>query len=461
MPTRLFLCLSMFFFVSLGIAQQNLTLVQRAEQSEIAHFIHLLHTTDDNAINSSLTYIKKHWKPEFEIMFLETFYFSHSNAALSLRLMAFLQQQTQQQFGFDYNAWYEYIWKKPQQLHPDYHLFKALLHQYIDPKFATYFKDRQQQALIRFDEIRWGGVPQDGIPPLHNPKMIPANTASYLHKNDVVFGIVINGEARAYPKRILAWHELFSDTIKGTSITGVYCTLCGTVIAYNNTVNGITHKLGTSGFLYRSNKLMYDTATQSLWNTLWGTPVVGPLANKGIQLSYQSVITTTWGTWKKRHPQTLVLSLDTGHQRDYNEGVAYQDYFATHQLMFNTPIKNTELKNKQSILAIKLEQYPNQPLAISTKFLKRNPIYSYTIGTIPMVILTDKTMANRVYNSQDIIFISYNQKEHTVTDSLNEIWTIYEDRLEHSSGKTLLRIPTFNAFWFGWKASYPNTILIK
>jgi hypothetical protein len=98
--------------------------------------------------------------------------------------------------------------------------------------------------------------------------MISASEATYLDDDDVVFGIEVNGDVRAYPKRILAWHEMFVDTVGGIPVAGVYCTLCGTVILYETKVDGTNHEIGTSGFLYRSNKLMYDRATQSLWSTI-------------------------------------------------------------------------------------------------------------------------------------------------------------------------------------------------
>ncbi|MEP1140266.1 MAG: DUF3179 domain-containing (seleno)protein [Balneola sp.] len=142
---------------------------------------------------------------------------------------------------------------------------------------------------MRLDEIRWGGVRQDGIPPLRDPKMISAKEADYLGDKDVVFGIEVNGDVRAYPKRILAWHEMFVDEVGGEKLAGVYCTLCGTAILFKTEHEGVNHEIGTSGFLYRSNKLMYDKATQSLWNTLQGKPVVGPLVGKGIRLEHLSV----------------------------------------------------------------------------------------------------------------------------------------------------------------------------
>ena len=214
------------------------------------------------------------------------------------------------------------------------------------PRFDQYFRNRQSSARIRLDEVRWGGVLQDGIPPLRDPEMIPASQATYLEDGNIIFGIEINGDARAYPKRILAWHEMFTDTIGGVDIAGVYCTLCGTVIPYKTNSGGVDYKLGTSGFLYRSNKLMYDQATQSLWSTVRGEPVIGPLVDQGIALEHLSMVTTTWAEWLRRHPDTTVLSLNTGHRRDYGEGVAYQSYFAGDQLMFNTPFQRQPVEEQ-------------------------------------------------------------------------------------------------------------------
>ena len=114
--------------------------------------------------------------------------------------------------------------------------------------------------------------------------MIAAAEADYLDDDNIVFGIALDGDTRAYPKRILAWHEMFKDSIAGAHYTGVYCTLCGTMILYRSAFAGVHHELGTSGFLYRSNKLMYDHATMSLWSTFAGEPAVGPLVGRGIEL---------------------------------------------------------------------------------------------------------------------------------------------------------------------------------
>ncbi|WP_299681170.1 DUF3179 domain-containing protein [uncultured Dokdonia sp.] len=452
--------LILFIGVLAGLATTSPLQAQEVlSDSEIHYFLNIVRTSSRAAQEKALKTIEKNWKPEFEIMALEVMYFGYSTD-VGLKMALLLQKKTGQNFGLDFNKWYEYVWNKEQKILPDYDYFKSQLHKSLDPKFEQYFQGRQENSLIRLDEIRWGGVQQDGIPPLRNPTMIPANRANYLEDDHIVFGIEVNGDARAYPKRILAWHEMFVDEVGGIPVTGVYCTLCGTVILYKSDVNGTVHQMGTSGFLYRSNKLMYDQATQSLWSTLEGKPVVGPLVGKGIQMDYLSVVTTTWGEWKKRHPETQVLSLQTGYQRDYGEGVAYQAYFADDNLMFNVPTVDGKLKNKQSILAIRLPDYPEQPLAISVKYLKKNPVYQSTIGESRFVVFTDKTGANRVYDATHLNFKKYDQYTKA-TDIRGETWTVYEDRIENASGEIRPRIHTFNAFWFGWQAAYPDTKLVK
>ncbi|MDC0008140.1 DUF3179 domain-containing protein, partial [bacterium] len=149
---------------------------------------------------------------------------------------------------YDFDKWFQWLWNKPATYDDSYFKFKAILHQGIDPKFKEYFLNRSDKATIRLDEVRWGGVLQDGIPPLRNPKMIKADEATYLKDSNVVFGIEVNGDARAYPKRILAWHEMFVDDVGGIPVAGVYCTLCGTVVLYKTEHEGTNYQIGTSGF---------------------------------------------------------------------------------------------------------------------------------------------------------------------------------------------------------------------
>lgn len=392
----------------------------------------------------------------------------HVSPSQQLRQMAveLMRKATGQEIGVELDAWYEWLWNQEQrQDHPQLAEFKSKLWRHIDPKFASYF-DAKRSADIRLDEVRWGGVGQDGIPPLRDPKLVTARQAKYLGERNVVFGVFINGEARAYPKRIVGWHEMVTETIGGLPIAAVYCTLCGTMVAFETKIGDTEHELGTSGFLYRSNKLMYDKATQSLWNTLWGVPVIGPLVGT-VELPRHSVVTTTWGEWKRRHPDTMVLSIKTGEKRDYSEGAAYKAYFATDELMFTVPEPNDALPNKAEVLGLVLATADGPPgeeseaLALSADYLSENPIHQDRLTGIELVIFTDSSGANRAYRAEGREFTAYDRAD-TAKDTDGVSWTLTEETLTSADGSIRLeRVAGQRAFWFGWHAAFPRTRLVK
>ena len=431
----------------------------RAQQASLppAVFLGLLNQNDD-AAQKSLTRIREGCRDDYAAMLLESLGFIPGRVTRQ-GVIGLLEKASGRRFGGNLDRWYDWLWAAEPGAYPDYAEFKAALYEQIDPRFREYFAGRPKTA-IRLDEIRWGGVWRDGIPPLKNPKMIPAREARYLAGDHIVFGVAIDGDVRAYPKRILAWHEMVKDNIAGRPLNGVYCTLCGTMILYDVTVNGTHYELGTSGFLYRSNKLMYDQATKSLWSTLTGEPVVGPLVGRGIELKTLHVVTTTWQEWKKRHPDTLVLSLETGHQRDYDEGAAYREYFATDQLMFSVPKLDARLPNKAEVLALRSPGHPGEQLAIAAEFLRANRVHHDRLGAQPFVVLTDASGANRVYESRDVKFTGWDG-EFRARDRQGRSWTVSEDKLDEPGGQTLKRLPAHRAFWFGWYSAYPGTRLVK
>ena len=436
-------------------AQQDTDQQPEVDQGAFS-FVSLL-LFPDRELEVSLKYIKKNWQPGYAAMALDVLALARRQYVRS-ELIRLLKKHSDQDHKDDLNAWLRWLWNQPEEKYEHYAEFKSLLYGLVDEKFKGYFND-EREVTIRLDEVRWGGVAQDGIPPLRSPEMISVKDAVYLNDEDVVFGIEINGDARAYPKRILAWHEMFVDEVGGVNYAGVYCTLCGAVILYETLHEGVQHEMGTSGFLYRSNKLMYDKATQSMWSTTRGEPVNGPLVGKGIALQRSFVVTTTWGEWKRRHPDTTVLSLNTGHRRDYGEGVAYQSYFATDDLMFTVPNVDSRLKNKDEILALTFPKSSDEKLAIFEGFLANNPVYHDRVGPVEFVVLTDKSGANRVYENGDVEFASFDQ-DSIATDKSGIKWTMAEDQLTSSEGEILKRLPAHRAFWFGWYAAHNDTRLV-
>ena len=181
--------------------------------------------------------------------------------------------------------------------------------------------------------VSWGGVPIDNrpydrteipcncIPAADNPLTSSAEDATWLKEDDIVFGIGINGEYRAYPRQIMEVREMVNDTLGGRDLGIPYCTLCGAAQAYFTDEMPVGVKrpvLRTSGLLSRSNKVMFDLRTYSVFDTFLGKAVTGPLADRGIVLKQATVVTTDWGTWKKQHPETTVLLERYALGRNFN-----------------------------------------------------------------------------------------------------------------------------------------------
>ena len=241
--------------------------------------------------------------------------------------------------------------------HPSFRYLKIELFSRIDPEFLRFVggpRSLPENMKIRLEEITWGGVRVDGIPSLDNPNLIQASAASYMQDNDLVFGVAINDDVRAYPLRIMGWHEMFNEVIGGVPVALAYCTLCGAGILFETDIEGQETPLifGSSGFLYRSNKLMFHRQTDSLWNQFTGEPTNCPLVDSGIKLKIRPVVITSWAEWKKKHPQTKVLSLDTGHSRDYASGAVYNSYFSSPDLMFPAVITDQEKFNQRIMSSV-------------------------------------------------------------------------------------------------------------
>ena len=267
---------------------------------------------------------------------------------------------------------------------PGYTGWKGELHaQLIDPRFRQFLYDGAP-ASVRVEEVVWGGVRVDGIPALVNPKMRAAADAAYLSDPEPVFGVSINGDNRAYPLRILDWHEMANDLVGGRAVALAYCTLCGAGVLYDATVAGKTYEFGSSGFLMRSNKLMYDRATNTLWNQLTGEPVIGKLVGSKIKLTVLPVVLTSWAEWKRQHPDTKVLDINTGYERPYQVGATYGRYFASPGTMFPVWLQRRALARKARIYAIQIDgrakAYPLDALN------RAGGVVNDTLGSYPLVV---------------------------------------------------------------------------
>ena len=385
-------------------------------------------------------------------------------------LIRSLEELSGQTFGVDWASWIE--WYGATDLVPPegFTSWKGSLLGLIDPGFAEFLQD-DHPSEIRVEEIVWGGVLVDGIPALDNPKMIPADMADYLEDGEPVFGISINGDERAYPLRILDWHEMANDVIGGEPVSLAYCTLCGAGIAYHGVgPSGETYTFGSSGFLFRSNKLMYDRQTRTLWNQLTGEPVLGELAGSGIKLNFFPIVVTTWADWKSQHPDTKVLDLDTGYFRPYEPGAAYGSYFASEDTMFPVWRRSGLLDAKDRIYAMQIEGIPK---AYPIELLIDEIVVNDTVGETNLVLVAERgdiyvnNDTSLIYNAgtevrafnRGMFEFSVGPTTGTLLDNEGRIWEIKEEGLLGPDGEFASRVSGHLAYWFGWYSFFPKTLL--
>ena len=361
---------------------------------------------------------------------------------------------------------------------PGFTGWKGRLLSIIDPQFAEFLSDEHPSA-IRVEEILWGGVLVDSIPPLEFPAMIDPDDVDYLEPDEAVFGIALNGEAHAYPLRILDWHEMANIEVGGIPISLAYCTLCGAAIAYDDRgPDGVTYNFGTSGFLYRSNKLMYDRNTRTLWNQFTGEPVLGELVGKldlegnPLRLDLLPVVLSTYSDWLERHPDTVVLDINTGFPRLYQPGAAYGHYFSNPDTMFPVWLRSEDLYLKQYVYGLRMggarKAYPIDVLA-------EERVVNDVFNDQRIVLVTQKEIDTLGYSRVGPVLYpsggevrAFERGERrfypgpengTVVDATGAEWEVTEDALISPGGERLARISGHLAFWFGWYAFFPETEL--
>jgi hypothetical protein len=274
------------------------------------------------------------------------------------------------------------------------------------------------RASIREDSIQRGGPPRDGIPSIDRPRFVPAGKAG-LAPEDRVLGVLHRGVSRAYPVRILNWHEIDNDRIAGDPVAITYCPLCGSGVVFSSVVAGRELSFGVSGLLYESDMLLYDRQTESLWSQLKYQAVTGPML--GAKPARLPVEHTTWQDWRARHPRTEVLSFDTGHARDYGRD-PYAGYDRDPAIFFPVSRTDARLDPKAWVLGIERnglhKAYPLDKLGVASGRLQD------AVGG-------------------EAVTIHFDARHRTA-------------RALDAQGRD---IPTVIAFWFAWAAFNPGTEL--
>ena len=417
-----------------------------AQDQDVGAIVHRL--LDDNAAErqEALDLLVERGKPDVTAAIIQVRRYISDDGEMDAALAALTGEAPDEKTWADWMLW--------QQAHPEiepfvgFDRFKADLMAAIDPNFRVFLYPGVEHD-IRLEEIAWGGVVKDGIPALTNPKLITSVEAKFMTPEELVFGVEINGDARAYPLRILDWHEMFNDVVGGQPVSLAYCTLCGSGILYKTDVEGRESPIifGSSGFLYRSNKLMYDEETHSLWNQFTGKPVVGELTGSGLELDILPVAITSWSSWLAEHPETKVLSLETGYRRDYTPGRPYGDYFASPSLMFPALVEDERLEAKDYVFAVRADGLAKAwPL---TAF-EGGRIVNDRIGDLRVALIGDaETRTVRAFLRDDVVVKATDDPNMVLAG--NRSMNVREEGLVSDDGLIFERLPGHIAYWFAWQ----------
>jgi len=310
--------------------------------------------------------------------------------------------------------------------------------------------DRLQPASVGdyLDAMQSGGPGKDGIPAIDNPSFWNVNQADeYLDDGDIVFGVHHNGKAKAYPQRILVWHELVNDTVGGKPLSVSYCPLTATAIGF---VRGDT-TLGVSGNLINSNMVMYDRATDTYWPQILAVGIRGK--HRGKALQEHRVIWTKWQNWKQRHPDTRVLSTDTGYMRnydrdpygEYNPPMGY--YAIGSSRMFPVMNESSAFSDKQTVLGFRTDTLA---AAVDLEHLREKKIIQHAYNGTHFLIIYDPGLdTGWVYPHDQAINVDHNELRFA------------DGKPQHQSLEEIDAVNAFKAMWFAWAAYYPETLVLS
>ncbi len=273
---------------------------------------------------------------------------------------------------------------------------------------------RLESRRIDVAEVRAGGPPRDGIPALDAPPAVPAAEAVW-DDDEVVIGVALGGAARAYPLAVLVWHELVNDEVGGVPVVVSYCPLCGTGMVFDRRVAGKPRRFGVSGLLYRSDLLLYDRETESLWSQISAEAVSGP--SEGERLALLPSRMLPWKLWRERHPETTVTTTETGHRRRYGAW-PYGDYALSERLLF--------------------------PVEFDRRYHPKTPTLGLRVPGGPA----------RAYPALELVRAGGRVEEHFAG---RRVTVSYDPEAQYFEFTAPESVEVVEGFWFAWSAFHPET----
>ncbi|MBD3630613.1 DUF3179 domain-containing protein [Cyclobacterium sp.] len=317
-----------------------------------------------------------------------------------------------------------------------------------------------QNWLIPENEVFDGGPGKDGIPALNEPNLVAGSEIDYLEETDLVLGFAAEGEAVAYPHKILDWHEIINHEVGATALAVIYCPLTGTGIGWDRNISAGKTTFGVSGLLYNTNVIPYDRLTDTNWSQMRFEAVNGELI--GEEPEVISLIETSWATWKAMYPETKVVSRETGHNRNY-ANYPYGDYKSNHSsLLFPVNKTDDRLQAKKRVLGImngeNLKVYPIENFAEQTRLVydtfEEEPVA--VIGNSAANILV---ALNRRLSDGTVLDFTLGASSNSwiLVDQEGNQWNLFGEAISGPrEGEVLGKFPQMMGFWFSWPPFFEN-----
>jgi len=337
---------------------------------------------------------------------------------------------------------------------------------------AVTLRTDTSKALVRLDEIVSGGPPPDGIPAIDRPAFVsPVAATDWIVPNEPVLALEVKGDSRAYPLQILMWHEIVNDVVGGVPVTVTFCPLCNSGIVFERVVNGTALDFGTSGKLYKSDLVMYDRQSHSLWAQMEGRAIVGTYA--GTRLKLIPANTISFEDWRAIHPAGKVLSRETGHSRSYGVN-PYQSYDQPQlgPFLFRGDL-DPRRPPKERVVGIKLGEaaraYPWPMLAerrvVHDRLGDQDLVILYQPGALSALddekIKRSRAVGatgtfSRVAEGRALTFEA--TAEGFRDRETGSTWTLLGHAVKGPlARRRLTPVPHVDAFWFAWAAFNPAT----
>lgn len=305
-------------------------------------------------------------------------------------------------------------------------------------------------------ELVMGCSGKDCIPSIDDPSFVAAEDADWLGDGDLVLGLEIEGEARAYPLRVLNLHEIVNDRVGGDPVAVTYCPLCRSALVYSRTVEGQTLEFGVSGRLLNANLVMYDRETGTFWSQIQGDALVGPLVPAELDLVTSTL--TGWEDWRAAHPDTRVLSRDTGiYPPDAYGRDPYAGYANSSRVGFGVDATDDRLTPKRIVYGVAVG---DAAVAYTEDAIRTEGAINDEVGGLPVVLVADPVDGgiDVFVRTAGNATLAFERSGDGLVDGNGDRWS--HDGVAREGpheGTRLDRLNSHGFFWFAWSAFHPGT----